>query len=60
MNKALFSSKSCVWGTPQAFFDNVNNEFHFDIDVCANDDNAKCKKYFTEEIDGLSQDWGGV
>lgn len=56
----LFSSKSDNWETPQYFFDELNDEFHFDLDPCADENNHKCEKYFTKEIDGLSQDWGGV
>lgn len=56
----LFSSKSDNWETPQYFFDELNDEFHFDLDPCADEDNHKCEKYFTKEIDGLSQDWGGT
>lgn len=60
MNKeVLFSSKEEVWETPQEFFDKLNEEFNFTLDPCANKDNAKCDKYFTEEQDGLIQDWGG-
>jgi phage N-6-adenine-methyltransferase len=53
-------SRTVEWETPQAFFDALNEEFHFDVDVCATPENAKCKKYFTQEVDGLSQEWGGV
>ncbi len=49
-----------MWATPQDFFDNLNAEFDFDIDVCATPENAKCNKFFTEEQDGLSQSWGGT
>lgn len=31
----MFSSKTDLWETPQDFFDRLNEEFHFDIDVCA-------------------------
>ena len=55
-----FSSKSDMWETPQDFFNKLNEEFNFDIDVCALPENAKCKKYFTPEQDGLSQKWEGV
>lgn len=54
-----FSSETDVWATPQGFFDRLNAEFHFDVDVCANDDNAKCKRYFTERTNGLLQKWEG-
>lgn len=55
----LFSSNSCEWATPQAFFDQLNDEFHFTLDPCADDRNHKCDKYFTAEQDGLKQDWSG-
>ena len=58
-NEVMFSSKTCEWETPQAFFDALNDEFHFELDVCATDENAKCPQYFTEEQDGLSQRWYG-
>lgn len=52
-----FSSKTDLWSTPQSFFDEWNAKYHFTLDVCATDDNAKCDQYFTCETDGLSQDW---
>lgn len=55
----MFSSKTDLWATPQVFFDELNREFAFNLDACATPENAKCSKYFTPEIDGLSQDWGG-
>ena len=54
-----FSSKTNTWATPQDFFDKLNAEFGFNLDPCALSDNAKCNKFFTPEIDGLKQDWGG-
>lgn len=48
------------WGTPQDFFDNLNDIFEFELDVCASPENAKCENFFTEEQDGLSQEWKGV
>lgn len=60
MNSVLFSSASDVWATPQDLFDELNKEFGFNLDPCALPDNAKCEKYFTPEINGLSQCWGGV
>lgn len=52
-------AKTIMWETPQDFFDKCNDEFHFDIDVCATPENAKVKTFFTPQIDGLSQNWGG-
>ena len=55
-----FSSKTDLWATPQKFFDKYNDIYNFTLDVCANDDNAKCSKYFTIEDNGLAHTWGGV
>lgn len=59
VSKVLFSSANEVWATPQDFFDKLNDEFHFTLDPCALPENAKCKKFFTPEDNGLSQNWGG-
>ena len=56
----MFSSKTDLWETPQEFFDELDAEFHFSLDVCAVSDNAKCATYYTPEQDGLSQPWTGV
>lgn len=55
----MFSSKTDQWATPQDFFDELNKEFNFNLDPCADELNHKCDKYFTEEQDGLKQEWGG-
>lgn len=57
--KVMFSSANEVWGTPQDFFDKLNEEFHFDLDPCALPENAKCELFFTPDDDGLIQDWQG-
>jgi phage N-6-adenine-methyltransferase len=56
----MFSSATDEWPTPQKFFDELNAEFHFELDVCATSENAKCPRYFTKADDGLSQTWDGV
>lgn len=48
-----------MWATPQDFFDVLNRVFTFTLDPCATPENAKCDTYFTEEQDGLKQNWGG-
>lgn len=55
-----YSSSTDLWSTPQDLFDQLNTEFAFTVDVCATVDNAKCKRFFTVEDDGLAQDWTGV
>ena len=55
----MFSSKSNEWATPQIFFDELDEEFHFTLDPCADESNHKCDTYYTLADDGLNQDWGG-
>ncbi len=60
INRGMFTSSRDDWETPQYLFDALNAEFRFEIDVCAVASNAKCKKYFSPDLDGLSQKWTGV
>lgn len=53
-------SETDDWWTPQWLFEPLNKEFHFELDVCASAKNAKCKRYFTRQQDGLKQEWKGV
>lgn len=48
---------SYEWATPQVFFDKLNTEFGFTVDVCASPDNAKCERYWTKYDDSLDKDW---
>ena len=61
LERAVYaSSESCEWSTPQDFFEKLNEQFNFNLDVCATRDNAKCARYFTSEENGLAQEWTGV
>lgn len=33
------------WETSQELFDKLNNQYHFNFDCCATEDNAKCQKF---------------
>lgn len=55
--KQMVSSKTNEWYTPQAFFDYLDAIFHFTLDPCCTHENAKCKKHYTIEDDGLSKSW---
>ena len=59
MNKALFSTGSGEWETPQELYNSLNAACGFDLDVCATADNAKCQRFYSKEQDGLTQDWIG-
>lgn len=55
----MFSSKTDMWATPQWLFDELNERYHFTLDVCAVEENAKCANFYSPELDGLSQPWKG-
>jgi len=59
INNGLYTSDSAEWSTPQDFFDKLNEEFHFTLDPCSTDENAKCERHYTKAQDGLKQDWTG-
>lgn len=48
------------WSTPQYLFDELNQEFGFTVDVCAEEWNHKCPVYFSPDQDGLQQLWTGT
>lgn len=52
-----FSSASNEWATPNFLFRWLDNMHHFTLDPCCTKETAKCKKFYTIEDDGLSQDW---
>lgn len=61
MNKdVMFSNKTDSWATPPDFFRKLDDEFHFNLDPCADELNHKCDTYFTETENGLIQEWGGI
>jgi len=57
-NTHLFKSQVTTWATPENVFNDLDKEFHFDLDVCADSSNHKCKRYFDEQQNGLNQPWG--
>lgn len=56
----MFSSKTDAWATPKAFLAELDKEFHFDLDPCADEFNHKCEKYYTIADNGLLKEWGGI
>lgn len=55
----MTSSKKTDWETPDWFFQKVNTEFKFTLDAAARADNTKCRRFLSEEDNGLEQDWSG-
>lgn len=47
------------WGTPLPVFQALDSEFCFELDVCAGEENAKCRRYLSEDEDALSLHWKG-
>lgn len=58
MNRVLLSSNRHDWETPPDFFAELDKEFHFTLDPCAEPETAKCAKFYTKEDDGLLKNWG--
>src|SRR5213078_2544260 len=58
-SRALFSSDSSEWATPEWLFQALDAEFGFTLDPCATAANAKCQRFFTAQEDGLRRDWAG-
>lgn len=52
-------AESVEWGTPRALFDKWDSQYHFTLDVCASEENAKCSRFYTRADDGLKHDWTG-
>lgn len=51
-----------LWRTPPELFNRMDQEFGFDCDVAASDENHLCANWLTEEQDALCNlgDWGDV
>src|SRR5262245_25401400 len=60
MNRVHFSSRTDKWSTPNWLYDLLDAEFDFDLDVCAVAENAKCHRYYSPKVDGLTQEWVGT
>ena len=52
ITKGLMSCDSVEWETPEALFEKLDEMFHFNLDPCSTDKNAKCERHFTREDDG--------
>ena len=57
VHPVLFSTGRDDWETPQELYDELDSEFHFQLDVAASETNHKCKLWITKEFDGLKYPW---
>ena len=53
-------NNSTEYETPQDFFEHLDKEFHFTLDVAASPENAKCKRYFTQMDSAFNHSWTGA
>jgi phage N-6-adenine-methyltransferase len=53
-----FESVRQDWTTPPELFEEINRQFHFTVDVAASADNTKCRRFFSEQDDAMTQAWG--
>lgn len=57
IDKALFSSKSDEWSTPQDFYDKLNEKYNFVYDLAATEENTKCPDFSSIESESLENSW---
>ena len=58
-NNGRYNGNGRHWETPPGLFASLDAEFGFTLDPCATPATAKCAKFYTEEQNGLEQDWSG-
>jgi phage N-6-adenine-methyltransferase len=51
----MMTSNHNEWATPKDFFNKLNEEFHFTLDLSANKNNTKCSKFYSIEDNALIQ-----
>lgn len=57
--EGLRTCDSVEWTTPRDLFDELDAEFHFNLDVASTDENALCVRHYTQSDDGLTKRWDG-
>ena len=57
MNKALFTSQSDNWKTPERFYEELHKEFGFDFDPCPFVSDPCLSNY---KFDGLNTYWAAI
>jgi site-specific DNA-methyltransferase (adenine-specific) len=60
VSAGMFTSTTDEWATPNDFFDRLDVEFGFTIDVCASFENRKCDQFYDRTDNGLAQRWAGT
>lgn len=60
MTSGMMSAQTVEWETPDRLFRGLDDLFHFDLDVCATPENAKCARFYSPKENGLHQTWRGT
>lgn len=58
-NNGRYNGNGRHWATPPEIFDPLHAEFDFTLDPCATNETTKCAFFYSEEQNGLLQDWSG-
>ena len=49
----VMTKQSDQWQTPQWLFKQLNDEFHFDVDLCATKENSKCDLFMVDYLNDI-------
>jgi len=58
-HRVLTASTNMRRATPKYFYDWLDGQLHFTVDVCADEQNYKHPRFFSERDNGLAQSWAG-
>lgn len=59
ISRSLFTSAKQTWETPDALFAELNDEFAFTVDVCAESATAKLPRHWSPAESAWWQPWAG-
>jgi phage N-6-adenine-methyltransferase len=55
--EVIHSSKNDCWRTPPKLFGSLDNEFSFELDAAATEENKLCQNYLSPLEDALGRSW---
>jgi site-specific DNA-methyltransferase (adenine-specific) len=58
--KERFKSVKQEWITPRELFSRLDGEFHFNVDLAADETNHKCDHYYSAKDNAMTKEWVGV
>ena len=57
LNNGMMTSKRQDWETPIKLFNELDNEFHFQCDLFASEENSLCLYFYTKENSAFDNLW---